>query len=186
MLTHRFDDALRYASALHRTQFRKVSNIPYIAHLMSVSALVLEYGGDEDQAIAGLLHDAVEDQGGLNTLDHIRQTYGPRVAGIVMECSDNDGEDKLPWQDRKDAYIASIASKSDDAILVTGCDKLHNATTILTDLQVLGPQVFDRFTAKRDGTLWYYRTLSDALTPRAPAPLSTRLAETVTAIEAIA
>jgi (p)ppGpp synthase/HD superfamily hydrolase len=183
MLTNRFDDALSYAARLHRSQTRKVSGIPYIAHLMSVSALVLEYGGDEDQAIGGLLHDAIEDQGGPVIEAEINARYGARVARIVRDCSDSDGLNKAEWQVRKNAYVAGIALKSDDAALVTACDKLHNATSILDDLRSIGPAVFERFTADRTGTLWYYRALSDALSARLPGPLSNRLAATVTQIE---
>jgi (p)ppGpp synthase/HD superfamily hydrolase len=186
MLTDRFENALSLAARLHRTQTRKGSGIPYISHLMAVSALVIEYGGDEDQAIAGLLHDAVEDQGGQDTADRIRATYGDRVADIVLACSDSTDQEKEAWQLRKDRYLASLATKGEDALLVTSCDKLHNATAILTDLRVDGPAVFDRFTAKRDGTLWYYRQLADTLARVRPGPLSDRLADTVTALEAAA
>lgn len=186
MLTHRFDDALAYAARLHRGQCRKGSGIPYIAHLLSVSALVLEYGGDEDQAIGGLLHDAVEDQGGLAEAARIEARFGPRVARIVLACSDSLADRKEPWQERKTRYLAGIAAKSDDAVLVTACDKLHNATAILTDLRDEGARVFDRFTARRDGTLWYYRALSDALAQRLPGRLSRRLDDVVRRIEAIA
>lgn len=186
MLTHRYDDALAYASRLHRSQTRKASGIPYISHLISVSAFVLDYGGDEDQAIAGLLHDAVEDQGGLTTADAIAERYGKRVRQIVLDCSDSDGDEKAPWQIRKDAYLAGIATKSDDATLVTACDKLHNATTILIDLKEVGPKVFERFTAKRDGTLWYYDELAKALAMRLPGPLTDRLSDTVAQIKAAA
>ena len=184
MLTDRFDEALGLASRLHRHQRRKASNIPYIAHLLAVAALVLEHGGDEDQAIAGLLHDAVEDQGGLATADMIRARFGDRVADCVLACSDSTAQAKEPWRLRKQRYLASLAAKSADALLVTGCDKLHNATAILNDLQEVGVAVFDRFTAKRDGTLWYYRSLADALGEIRPGPLSARLDAVVAAIEA--
>lgn len=184
MLTHRYDDALGYAARLHRDQRRKGSGIPYISHLLSVSALVLEYGGDEDQAIGGLLHDAVEDQGGQKTAREIDSLFGSRVVQIVQDCSDSDGDTKAPWKPRKLAYLAGIASKSEDAVLVTACDKLHNATTILFDLQTIGPDVFNRFTARRDGTLWYYHELARALSTRLPGPLTVRLADTVAQIEA--
>ncbi|MDX1785517.1 MAG: HD domain-containing protein [Roseovarius sp.] len=183
MTSDRFDDALSYAARLHRSQRRKGANIPYISHLLSVCALVIEYGGDEDQAIAGLLHDAVEDQGGMEAARQIEARYGPRVARIVLECSDNDGHDKAPWRERKEAYLDGIAQKSDDAVLVTACDKLHNATTILHDLQSVGTAVFDRFTGRQDGTLWYYRALAETLTVRRPGPLAERLTETVAQIE---
>lgn len=179
MLTHRFDDALAYASRLHRNQIRKGSGIPYMSHLLGVCAFVLDYGGDEDQAIGGLLHDAVEDQGGMQTADEIERLFGSRVRRIVLECSDSESDDKAPWKTRKLAYISGIAAKSDDASLVTACDKLHNATAILNDLHLVGPQVFERFTARRDGTLWYYSELSRALSARLPGPLTNRLAHIV-------
>jgi (p)ppGpp synthase/HD superfamily hydrolase len=184
MLTHRFDDALAHASRLHRQQRRKGSGIPYIAHLMSVSALVLEHGGDEDQAIAGLLHDAVEDQGGRRTARDIEARYGARVARIVLACSDSDDGQKAPWKTRKLAYLDGLATKDADAVLVTTCDKLHNATAILHDLRSDGPAVFDRFTAGREGTLWYYRELAKRLSARLPGPLTERLSDTVARIEA--
>ena len=183
MLTHRFDDALTFASVAHRDQRRKGSGVPYISHLMAVSALVLEHGGDEDQAIAGLLHDAVEDQGGAAMAARIRDRFGPRVERIVLECSDSSDGQKAPWRDRKVAYLASIADKSDDAILVTACDKLHNASTILADHGTLGPAIWERFTGRRDGTLWYYRALAGALAPRTPPALATRIDRVVSEIE---
>lgn len=184
MLTDRFDEALAMAAKLHRNQARKVSNIPYVAHLLAVTALVLEQGGDEDQAIAALLHDAVEDQGGVATAEMIRARFGDRVAACVLACSNSTEQDREPWQLRKDRYLASLATKSEDALLVTSCDKLHNAGSILTDLDEIGPAVFDRFTAKRAGTLWYYRALADALMQLRPGPLSSRLDATVAEIEA--
>ncbi len=184
MLSHRYDDALVFAAKAHRTQTRKASQIPYIAHLLSVSALVIEQGGSEDCAIAALLHDAVEDQGGLGMADRIEAAFGPIVRRIVMECSDREDDCDTPWQVRKDRYIAHITDKSPEAILVTTADKLHNATAILNDLRQMGPAVFDRFTAGRDGTLWYYRALADALSLRAPDALGDRLDAVVRTIEA--
>lgn len=178
MLTHRYDDALCLAARLHRSQCRKVTAIPYLSHLLSVSALVIEYGGDEDQAIAGLLHDAVEDAGGHATGEAIRAQFGDRVADMVYACSDSDGAAKAPWKQRKDAYIAAIPGKG-DALLVTCADKVHNVTTILEDLHIVGPDVFDRFTAGKAGTLWYYQSLSTALTAAFPGALSDRLARIV-------
>jgi len=183
MLTHRFDDALCHARALHDGQVRKGTAIPYLSHLMAVSSLVLDHDGDEEQAIAGLLHDAIEDAG--QTRASLSARHGDRVARIVQECSDSfGGAEKAPWSDRKQAYLASIATKSADAILVTACDKLHNALAIRSDLGVIGPAVFDRFTAGRDGTLWYYDELARALALRAPAPLADRLSEVVADIRA--
>lgn len=184
MLTERFDEALQLAASLHRGQVRKVSNIPYVAHLLAVTALVLEHGGDEDEAIAALLHDAVEDQGGIETARAIRTRFGDRVADCVLACSDSTDQEKEAWSLRKERYIASLAAKPADALLVTSCDKLHNARSILADMEEIGPAVFDRFTAKRDGTLWYYRALADELTRLRPGPLSARLDAAVTEIEA--
>jgi (p)ppGpp synthase/HD superfamily hydrolase len=183
MLTERFDAALLHARAAHAAQTRKGTTIPYISHLMAVSALVLEAGGDEDMAIAGLLHDIIEDAG--ETPESLAERFGPRVAAIVVECSDSDGQDPKPeWRQRKVAYLAGIATKSPEAVLVTACDKLHNATSILSDLRAEGPPVFDRFTAGRDGTLWYYDALAVALAERRPGELTARLVRTVAELRA--
>lgn len=186
MLTDRFDDALAFAARLHRQQRRKGADTPYIAHLLSVAALVLEHGGDEDQAIAGLLHDAVEDQGGMEMAEDISRRFGDRVARTVLDCSDSADGQKAPWKTRKLDYLAGIAKKSDDATLVTACDKLHNATAIVEDLRAHGRVVFDRFTAGEDGTLWYYAELARALTARWPGPLSARLERRVAEMQSLA
>jgi (p)ppGpp synthase/HD superfamily hydrolase len=159
-LTPRFDDALAYASALHRGQVRKGSGIPYVSHLLAVAALVLEAGGDEEQAIAGLLHDAVEDCGGLPRLAEIRARYGDRVADIVWACTDSHEEPKPEWRARKEAYVAGMAAKPADALLVSLADKTHNLSAIARDHAAIGDAVWDRFTGGRDGTLWYYSTLA--------------------------
>jgi (p)ppGpp synthase/HD superfamily hydrolase len=159
-LSARFDDALRMASELHRHQQRKASSVPYIAHLLGVTSLVLEYGGDEDEAIAALLHDAVEDAGGQPTLDRIRQQFGDRVATIVEHCTDTDVTPKPPWKARKEAYIASLASGNRSSWLVSCCDKLHNSRNIVGDLRARGDAVWQKFTGGKEGSLWYYATLS--------------------------
>lgn len=184
MLSHRFDDALAFASQIHRAQRRKGSDVPYISHLLSVCALTLEYGGDEDCAIAALLHDAVEDHGGLAMADQIEEKFGTTVRDIVLECSDRGDDQDTPWRFRKDAYLASIPRKSEAAILVTSCDKLHNATMILNDLRNDGLSVFSRFSAGRDEVLWYYRQLLDRLSMRAPYALTLRLSIIIAQIEA--
>ncbi|MGH9523704.1 MAG: HD domain-containing protein, partial [Terriglobales bacterium] len=165
-LSDRFNDALVYAHNLHRLQPRKGRDIPYIGHLLGVASLVLENGGDEDMAIAALLHDAVEDQGGLPRRDEIANKYGERVAEIVMGCTDSDAVDpdhKLPWCDRKVAYIAHVRNEADGAVrLVSLADKVHNARAILTDHHESGDPCFDRFSGRKDGTLWYYRSLVEA------------------------
>jgi hypothetical protein len=138
LLTDRFGEALVYAERAHRAQTRKGTTIPYVAHLLAVASLVLEHGGGEDQAIAALLHDVVEDQGGAAAAAEIRARFGDRVADIVLACTDTEATPKPPWRARKEAYVASVAGKSDDAILVTAADKLHNASAILEDYRVLG------------------------------------------------
>jgi len=153
----RFDDALVYASDLHRTQTRKGSGRPYISHLLMVTAIVIENGGDEDTAIAALLHDAMEDQGGEATLKVIRDRWGDRVAGVVRECSDNEGEPKREWIERKREFVAAIAILTPEARLVALSDKLHNVRCILADYRNFGELLWERFQGGRDGTLWYYR-----------------------------
>ncbi len=159
VLSPRFEDALVWANRLHADQKRKGSLIPYVSHLMSVAGLVFEAGGDEEQAIAALLHDAVEDQGGPGTLTEIRRRFGERVARIVDACTDSDEEPKPPWRARKEAYVASIAHKPAEACLVSCADKLHNARAILADHRRVGEAVWDRFTGGKEGSLWYYRAL---------------------------
>jgi (p)ppGpp synthase/HD superfamily hydrolase len=159
MLTERFDIALGYASKAHREQVRKGSGVPYIAHLLGVASIALEYGADEDQAIAALLHDAVEDQGGLERLEDIRNRFGERVAGIVADCTDSHVIPKPPWRERKEQYIASLDGKPAASLLVSLADKTHNAEAIVADLERSGDEVWMRFTGKRDGTIWYYETL---------------------------
>jgi (p)ppGpp synthase/HD superfamily hydrolase len=186
ILTSRYADALAFTAAAHREQTRKGTAIPYLSHLMSVSALVLEYGGDEDQAIAGLLHDAIEDQGGVAMETQIRDRYGDRVAQIVRACTDSDVEPKPPWRARKEAYLATLRDKGDDALLVSQCDKLHNATAILEDARTIGPAIWDRFTGKRDGTIWYYQSLAAIFAERRPGPLAERFARIVSGMETAA
>jgi (p)ppGpp synthase/HD superfamily hydrolase len=163
-LTERFHSALTYASRLHERQKRKGRNVPYVAHLLGVAALVLEAGGDEDQAIAALLHDAVEDQGGVERLEEIRTRFGERVAAIVAGCSDSvtgRNEPKPDWYERKKKYLAHLPTAPADVLLVSAADKLHNARAVLADWREEGDRVFERFRGKKQGTLWYYRALTD-------------------------
>ena len=150
-----FDAALVYASQLHRNQSRKGGAIPYVSHLLAVTAIVLEYGGTEDEAIAALLHDAVEDQGGSATRDAICNQFGEEVAAIVDGCTDADTMPKPPWKERKEDYISHIRDASPSVRLVSAADKLHNARAILADYQQLGEPLWDRFNGKRDDTFWY-------------------------------
>jgi GTP pyrophosphokinase len=159
VLGEAFDDALVYASDLHREQPRKGGHVPYVSHLLGVTSLVIEEGGTETQAIAALLHDAVEDQGGLPRLEEIRARFGDDVADIVLACTDSTEDPKPPWRVRKEAYVAHLPVARPDALLVSVADKVHNARSILLDLRSDGVGMFDRFTGGREGTLWYYRTL---------------------------
>lgn len=185
-LSTRFDDALRFAAELHRGQFRKGTRIPYVAHLLSVAALVLEDGGDEDEAIAGLLHDAVEDQGGQPTLDAIRARFGERVARIVAACTDADTLPKPPWRRRKEAYVAHIAGAPADVRRVSAADKLHNARAILRDYRQHDDSVWERFNGGKEGTLWYYRALVDAFNAAGAGRLAAELERVVVEIETLA
>jgi len=179
MLTSRYDDALRYAHDLHREQTRKGTLIPYISHLMTVSALVIEHGGNEDQAIGALLHDAAEDQGGDATLADIRRRFGDAVAQIVNDCTDAWEEPKPEWRPRKEAYLAILPKKSPQSLLVSLADKTHNAEAILFDYRALGDDLWPRFNGGADGTRWYYRALADVFAQSMPGRLSDRLARAV-------
>lgn len=165
-LTSRFDGALAWASELHRHQCRKGSAIPYVAHVMSVSAIVLEHGGDEDEAIAALLHDAAEDCGGWATHDEIRRRFGTRVADIVHGCTDPYETPKPAWKPRKEEHLERLSQADDSIRLVAAADKLHNARSVLADLRRVGESVWKRFAASRHGTLWYYRAATEALSER--------------------
>lgn len=178
MLTDRFADALQYSWELHRHQHRKGVGVPYISHLMSVSALVLEAGGGEDEAIAALLHDAVEDSGGLKTYDEIVHRFGKRIAEIVFACSDSHTQPRPPWRRRKEAFLDRLTSAEPAVLLIVAADKLHNLTSILLDYRRVGEKLWNRFTGKRRGTLWYYSRTVSILADRYPSPLTDRLIRT--------
>jgi len=160
-LTRRFEQALLFATRKHAGQSRKGTLVPYISHLLSVAGLVLEAGGDEDLAIAALLHDVVEDCGGAPMLKEVRRRFGKRVAQVVEGCTDTDVYPKPPWRERKENYLKHLRTADEDTRLVSAADKLHNARTILTDYRESGEAIWDRFQGKRDGTLWYYGALLD-------------------------
>jgi (p)ppGpp synthase/HD superfamily hydrolase len=162
-LSDRFQAALDMALKLHQNQERKGSREPYFTHLMSVSALVLENGGSENQAIAALLHDAVEDQGGIPTLERIRAEFGEEVAEIVDGCTDAYTQPKPPWKERKTNYLKRLKTESDTILLVSLSDKVHNARSILRDFQKEGDVIWDRFKGGKAGTLWYYQSLANIL-----------------------
>lgn len=174
-MTARFRDALGYAAGLHAGQVRKGTEIPYISHLLAVTALVLEDGGDEDQAIAALLHDAAEDQGGLQTLDEIRSRYGERVAATVAGCSDTYADPKPPWRERKEQYLDHLRIADPDVLQVSLADKVHNARSILNDVRLSGAATMERFRGGQDGTLWYYQELASIFRERYESPLVAEL-----------
>lgn len=178
-MTSRFENALVFAAQLHREQRRKGSNVPYVSHLLAVAALVIEHGGDEDEAIAALLHDAIEDQGGPTARDRILRRFGKRVARIVEGCSDSQTIPKPPWKERKRAYIAGIGEKPASVRLVSAADKLHNARCILSDYRSLGEDVWRRFEGGREGTLWYYGAVVGALIQSGRTPLIDELERVV-------
>jgi (p)ppGpp synthase/HD superfamily hydrolase len=186
MLTQRYADALQLAWRLHDGQLRKGTPIPYVSHLLGVSGIALEHGANEDEAIAALLHDAVEDAGGLPTLELIRTRFGDAVAEIVDGCTDAYVEPKPKWRPRKEAYLAHLAEASPSVRLVSASDKLHNARSILADLRQHGDALWTRFTAGKPGSLWYYRALVKAFEAHGRTPLVDELDRTVTQIEALA
>jgi len=195
ILTDRFDRALLYATHVHGGQVRKGTSIPYIAHLLAVAATVLEYDGSEDMAIAGLLHDAVEDQGGEPRLSDIRNRFGDRVADIVRSCSDtvansSAGQQKENWHTRKTRYVEHLNLVDQETLLISLSDKIHNARSILRDLRKpeIGGAVWDRFKDSRKDTLWYYRELAKSFQKRlkdqsAKMQLADELSEIVDVLE---
>mgnify|MGYP000017581384 FL=1 len=156
----KYKEAIDYAYKLHLNQKRKGTNIPYFFHLVSVSTLVIENNGTTEEVIAGLLHDAVEDQGGLKTLKYIKSKFGNKVAKIVEECSDSYQTPKPPWIERKKLYIKKMSSKLQSSLLVSLCDKYHNASCIVNDHHRVGKKLWKRFNAKPKEIVWYYESLS--------------------------
>lgn len=190
-LTETFTTALAFTARLHATQVRKGSGVPYLAHLLAVAAIVLEYGGGETEATAALLHDALEDQGprypgGPDALRRkIAAQFGTAVLAIVEACTDAETIPKPPWRARKEAYIAHLQTAPAPALLVSAADKLHNARAILSDFYDVGDALWERFTGGKAGTLWYYRALVTAFRaqPDAPPMLIDALDRVVTEIE---
>jgi (p)ppGpp synthase/HD superfamily hydrolase len=183
-LGSRLQHAFRYAAEKHEGQTRKQTAVPYLSHLMAVASLVLEAGGDEDMAIAALLHDVVEDCGGMPRLREIRKQFGPRVAKIVEGCTDSFGEPKPEWMERKKDYLREVKHADRETRLVSASDKLHNVRTILADYRRDGEAIWKRFTGKKEGTLWYYRALSDEYKRRNPNRITRELEIAVTELEA--
>ncbi len=184
-LTERFTRAVELALELHRDQKRKLSDTPFAAHLLRVAGLVLEHGADEDTAIAAVLHDAIEDQGGSKTRELIRGRFGDHVAGLVDECSDTDQMPKPPWRDRKEHYLAHLATASPSARLISAADKLDNIRSFLMSYRQWGESVWEHFRGGREGTLWYYRSVRDTLQKSGPGALIDELSRAVAEFEQV-
>lgn len=168
--TDRFSHALGWAHDLHQSQTRKQNGIPYVSHLLAVAAMVIEQGGDEDTAIAALLHDAVEDQGGAESRREIRLRYGERVTSLVDMVTETDLDPKPPWKERKVAYLAHLDAISTEALLIATADKLHNAKATLGDYVTIGDEVWSRFNAGKEDQEWWYRALVEKLKARPDHP----------------
>lgn len=184
----RIAEAVALATTLHGEQTRKGTGIPYLSHLLGVAGLVMEHGGNEEQAIAALLHDAIEDVG-AHAGALIRERFGERVVRIVLACTDgvpDERGEKGDWQSRKRNYLANLADAPAEVLLVSGCDKLHNARAIVSDLHTHGPAMFSRFKAGQAGTLWYYEQLVGVFLSRLPGSLSDEMARTVAELKRLA
>ena len=179
--TEKFEDALAYAARLHRDQTRKGTGVPYVTHLLAVAAIVGENGGTEDEVISALLHDAPEDAGGEERLAEIRTRFGDEVANVVAGCTDTYERAKPPWRARKEAYLDHLGGAPPSVRLVSAADKLHNARSVLSDYRAVGEELWARFNGGRDGTLWYYREVADALA--GDGPVADELGRVVAALE---
>src|SRR5947208_11955849 len=185
-LSPQFEKALIYATRIHGGQLRKKTRIPYIAHILGVCAIAMEYGANETEAIAALLHDAVEDCGGEKRLRDIQGKFGKAVARIVDGCTDTDQVPKPPWLERKKAYVAHVRPASLSTKLVSAADKLHNVRAILMDYRQEGEKLWSRFNGGKQGTLWYYRELVNAFTGKRIQPLVQEINRTLTELESLA
>ncbi len=174
-LTKAFEEALVYALRLHETQRRKGSGVPYIAHLLAVASLVIEDGGDETQAIAALLHDAIEDQGGDTARQEIRRKFGEHVLAIVETCSESDTKPKPPWKERKDRLLRQMREASPEALRVAVADKLHNLRSIVADRERQGEDIWKRFSSGKDAQLWFYHSFTEIVRGRFESPMMTEI-----------
>ena len=179
MNSPRFRLAFDYAATLHAADLRKGARVPYLSHLLEVCAIVLRYGGNEDIAIAALLHDAAEDHGGKPRLVDIQRNFGKTVASVVEECTDSTTSPKQPWEVRKRNYVRHLPEASRGGLLVSAADKLSNVRAILSDHYVVGDDVYKRFKRPKRRTLWYYNALSKAFTEHLGGDLSRELRRTV-------
>jgi (p)ppGpp synthase/HD superfamily hydrolase len=182
-LGERFVDALGYATRVHSGQLRGSDGQPYVAHLLRVTGLVIQDGGSEDEAIAALLHDAVEDQGGLERLKDIRGRYGNVVADIVDECTDSYGDPRPPWRRRKEAYIDGLEEASPGAVLVSLADKLDNTRSVIRGYRLRGDEMWGQTGKTAPDVRWYYGTLADRFSELRPGPLADELSRTAEELE---
>ena len=185
LLDDRFEAALVMAYRLHRSQVRKGSPVPYVAHLLSVAALVLEDGGDEDEAIAALLHDAVEDQGGSVTRELVRVTFGDRVCEIIDGCTESMVQPKPPWKERKLLHLEKVATASVSVRRVTMADKLHKVRSLLADYERFGEGLWARFGGGKAGTIWYYQEMVKRLQVGESVGMMRSLSEAVGRLEGL-
>ena len=181
----KLQEAFRYAAEKHEGQTRKQTAVPYLSHLMAVTSLVLEAGGDEEMAIAALLHDVVEDCGGMPRLREIHRAFGKRVARIVEGCTDSFVNPKLPWMVRKADYLKRLKHHDAETRLVSASDKLHNVRTVISDYRKNGESIWKRFNGGRDGTLWYYRALNHEFQRRKQNRITRELAIAVAELERV-
>ncbi|MBN2216747.1 MAG: HD domain-containing protein [Pirellulales bacterium] len=184
-LSDRFYDALALACRCHAAGVRKISGAPYVAHPLRVAGIVLEAGGNEDEAIAALLHDVVEDAGGSRAREEIGRRFGPAVVRIVDECSDTDQTPKPPWRPRKEAFLARLSAASPSARLIIAADKLDNLLSLIDGYHQHGEALWQWFRGGRDGTLWYHRAVVDILQSTAPSSLVDRLRRTLAELESL-
>jgi (p)ppGpp synthase/HD superfamily hydrolase len=182
-LSRQFEKALIYATRIHGGQLRKKTRIPYITHILGVAAIAMEYGANETEAIAALLHDAVEDCGGAKRLRDIEQKFGKDVARIVEGCTDTDQTPKPPWLERKKAYVAHARHAPMPTKLVSASDKLHNVRATLMSYRKEGEKLWSRFNAGKHGALWYYRALVKAFSGKRIRPLVQELDRTLIQLE---
>ncbi|MCC6155997.1 MAG: bifunctional (p)ppGpp synthetase/guanosine-3',5'-bis(diphosphate) 3'-pyrophosphohydrolase [Candidatus Hydrogenedentes bacterium] len=180
--TRRISDAFAFAHEIHAEHTRKGSGVPYITHVMAVAAIVGEHGGDEDTFIAALLHDAVEDGDGYATLDSIRGQFGTRVADLVEACSDAFVKPKPEWRERKEKFVATMRNADPEVKLIVAADKLHNICATIGDYERIGEELWARFNGGREGTLWYYVAIAEALADGWDHPLADDL---TTAVETL-
>ena len=185
-LSPKFEEALVFANQMHQGQLRKNTLSPYIGHLLGVTAIAMEYGANETEAIAALLHDVVEDCGGAERQREIEEKFGREVGEIVAGCTDTDETPKPPWRERKEKYIAHLKSASASTRLVSAADKLYNTQSVLRILREKGDDVWDRFKGGKEGTLWYYRSLVEAFRDHGRSALVEELDRVVSEIERIA